>query len=93
MLQCTSIDTFKTNTASLIESFGRQSFNLFKGAPIVKSFSPAIETISFLSLNGTIICIDDLERKGKGLEIKDILGLVSLLKEQKKCKVVLDHIM
>ena len=83
-----SIETFKNNTASLIESFGRQSFNLFRGAPIVKSFSPAIETISFLSLNSTLICIDDLERKGKGLEIKDILGLVSLLKEQKKCKVV-----
>ncbi|WP_335911911.1 MULTISPECIES: P-loop NTPase fold protein [Shewanella] len=84
-----SIDTFKNNTASLIESFGRQSFNFLKGAPIVKSFSPAIETISFLSLNSTLICIDDLERKGKGLEIKDVLGLVSLLKEQKKCKVVL----
>jgi hypothetical protein len=84
-----SIETFKSNTTSLIESLGRQSVNLFKGAPIVKSFSPAIETISFLSLNKTLICIDDLERKGKGLEIKDILGLVSLLKEQKKCKVVL----
>lgn len=84
-----SIETFKNNTASLIESFGRQSFNFFKGAPIVKSFSPTIETISFLSLNNTLICIDDLERKGKGLEIKDVLGLVSLLKEQKKCKVVL----
>lgn len=84
-----SIETFKNNTASLIELFGRQSFNLFKGVPIVKSFSPAIETISFLSLNSTLICIDDLERKGKGLEVKDVLGLVSLLKEQKKCKVVL----
>ena len=40
-------------------------------------------------MNGTLICIDDLERKGSGLEIKDVLGLVSLLKEQKKCKVVL----
>ncbi|MEJ1463524.1 MAG: hypothetical protein RPU15_09660 [Candidatus Sedimenticola sp. (ex Thyasira tokunagai)] len=84
-----SIETFKNNTASLIESFGRQSFNIFKGAPIVKSFTPAIETISFLSLNSILICIDDLERKGKGLEIKDVLGLVSLLKEQKRCKVVL----
>ena len=84
-----SLDTFKSNASGLIESFGRQSINLFKGAPIVKSFSPAIETISFLSLNSTLICIDDLERKGSGLEIKDVLGLVSLLKEQKKCKVVL----
>ena len=84
-----SIETFKNNTASLIESFGRQSFSIFKDAPIVKSLVPAIESISFLSLNSTLICIDDLERVGKGLEIKDVLGLVSLLKEQKKCKVVL----
>lgn len=84
-----SIETFKNNTKSLIESLGRQSINLFKGAPIFKSLTTAIETVSFLSLNETLICIDDLERKGKGLAIKDVLGLVSLLKEQKKCKVVL----
>jgi hypothetical protein len=40
-------------------------------------------------LREIIICIDDLERKGNGLSLKDVLGLVSLLKEQKKCKVVL----
>jgi Cdc6-like AAA superfamily ATPase len=84
-----SIDTFKSNTAGLIDSLGRHSIQFFKGAPIVKSFTPAIEAISFLSLSKTIICIDDLERKGKGLDIKDILGLISLLKEQKKCKVIL----
>ncbi|MEW4982178.1 MAG: hypothetical protein AB1Y26_02950 [Cycloclasticus sp.] len=84
-----SLDTFRDNSLSLFESLGRQSLHLFKGAPIVKSFSPTIESISFLSLNRTIICIDDLERKGEGLEIKDVLGLVSFLKEQKKCKVVL----
>jgi KAP family P-loop domain len=84
-----SLDTFKSNAAGLIESFGRHSINLFKGAPVVKHISPAIETISFLSLNSILICIDDLERKGNGLEVKDVLGLVSLLKEQKQCKVVL----
>jgi hypothetical protein len=84
-----SIETFKNNTTSLIESFGRQSFSILRRTSVVKSFAPAIETISFLSLSNTLICIDDLERKGKGLDIKDVLGLVSLLKEQKKCKVVL----
>ncbi|MFM5860846.1 hypothetical protein ACET53_16430 [Aeromonas veronii] len=84
-----SIETFKNNTTSLIESIGRNSFSFFKGAPIIKSFTPAIEAISFLSLSNIIICIDDLERKGKGLDIKDVLGLMSLLKEQKKCKIVL----
>ncbi|MFQ2482312.1 hypothetical protein ACK31T_19105 [Aeromonas caviae] len=84
-----NIETFKTNTTSLIESLGRNSFSIFKGTPIIKSLTPAIETISFLSLNNILICIDDLERKGKSLDIKDVLGLVSLLKEQKKCKIVL----
>ena len=84
-----SVETFKNNAASLIELLGRKSFAALRSTPIVKSFGPAIESISFLSLNSTLICIDDLERKGKGLEIKDVLGLVSLLKDQKKCKVVL----
>ncbi|WP_440894500.1 hypothetical protein [Aeromonas dhakensis] len=84
-----SIETFKSNTTSLIESLGRNSFSLFRGAPIIKSLTPAIEAVSFLSLNNILICIDDLERKGKSLDIKDVLGLVSLLKEQKKCKIVL----
>jgi len=84
-----SIETFKENTSGIIESFGRKAINLFKGGPFLKGFSPAIESLSFLSLNKTIICIDDLERKGSKLDIKDVLGLVSLLKEQKNCKVVL----
>ena len=51
----------------------------------------------FFSLSKTIICIDDLERRGKNLCVKDIMGLISQLKEQKEqkgqkqknCKVVL----
>lgn len=83
-----NITTFRRNTIGLMESFGRRSLNVLKGSPLAESFSPAIEAISFLSLSSTIICIDDLERKGSGLEVKDVLGLASLLKEQKKCKVI-----
>lgn len=46
-------------------------------------------SITFASLGKMIICIDDLERLGEGLKLKDVLGLVSLLKEQRNCKVVL----
>lgn len=84
----TNIETLSENTKSLIEKAGRQSFSFFKGAPIIKSISPAIDSLAFLSMNKTIICIDDLERKGKNLDIKDILGLASILKEQKKCKII-----
>lgn len=84
-----NIETFKDNSFELMESLGRKAAGFFSRTTIMKSFVTDIEAISFLSLNKTIICIDDLERKGKGLEIKDVLGLVSLLKEQKNCKVVL----
>jgi hypothetical protein len=47
------------------------------------------EHAAFLSVREYIICIDDLERKGEKLRIIDILGLVSLLKERRKCKIVL----
>ena len=84
-----SIDSFKKNTADLLSSLGRKSVKLARGSSLLKDFTPAIESISFLSLDKTIICIDDLERKGSGLSIKDTLGLISLLKEQKNCKVVI----
>src|SRR5665647_15991 len=59
-----SIATFAGNTSGLAEAMGRKSIlDVFKGMPIIKGFTPAIESLAFLSLNGTLICIDDLERK------------------------------
>lgn len=36
-----------------------------------------------------IICFDDLERKGADLRTGDVLGYVSYLKEERKCKIVI----
>jgi hypothetical protein len=84
-----TVETFIDNTSSLLESYGRKFLDIVKESPRLKDFAGAIESLSFLSLNETLICIDDLERRGKSLCLGDVLGLVSLLKEQKKCKVVL----
>jgi len=43
----------------------------------------------FFSIRNQTICIDDYERKGDNLKGKDVLGLISYLKEQRGCKVVL----
>jgi hypothetical protein len=43
----------------------------------------------FYFIDNTLICFDDLERKGNDLNIKDILGLAAVLKEQRGCKVVM----
>ncbi|WP_315775338.1 MULTISPECIES: hypothetical protein [unclassified Bradyrhizobium] len=48
-----------------------------------------VEQAAFLSVRNYTICIDDIERKGEKLRVIDILGLVSLLKERRKCKIVL----
>ena len=84
-----SLESFKNNSFSLMSSLGRKTAQFLKNAPLVKSASPALESLSFLYLSKMIICIDDIERKGNGVEARDVLGLISLLKEQKKCKIVL----
>lgn len=36
-----------------------------------------------------IVCFDDFERMSKKIELKDVLGLISELKEQKKCQIIM----
>ena len=84
-----NLETLRDNTEEILEHIGKKSVSLFQGNQFARSFTPALESVSFMSLNNTLICVDDLERKGKDLAIKDILGLISLLKEQKGCKIVL----
>jgi hypothetical protein len=40
-------------------------------------------------LEDTLICFDDIERRGDRLALKDVFGLASILKEQRDCKVLL----
>lgn len=82
------LDAIKS-TDKFITSMSRKAIGILKLLPYSKDFWPTIESLSFYSLKNTIICIDDFERKGKSLDAQDIMGLVSFLKEQKKCKVVL----
>ena len=46
------------------------------------------QPLLFTSIRNQIICIDDLERRG-AISVKDIFGLISYLREQRSCKVVL----
>jgi len=48
--------------------------------------------LSLLSVNdfkNIIICFDDFERLSSQIEIKDLMGFISNLKEQKQCKIVM----
>lgn len=54
----------------------------------LKNSSTIVESLCFATIRKSVICIDDLERRSSKLILKDVLGLASHLKEQKKCKVV-----
>jgi hypothetical protein len=82
-----NLEGLKDNTASVLQTLGRRSLGGLLG--YFKNFSDLVKTVSFLSVSKQIICIDDMERKGKSLRTQDILGLVSLLRDRRKCKVVL----
>jgi hypothetical protein len=43
----------------------------------------------YLLLDNSLICFDDLERKGAALSFKDVFGLAAVLKEERDCKVLI----
>lgn len=58
-------------------------------APLLPSWGPTIRSATFLAVRNYVVCIDDVERKGAGLSMTEVLGLVSHLKEQRDCRVIL----
>lgn len=68
---------------------GRKLSGLAGQLPVVRDYAPIFSAAAFLMVKDLLLCIDDFERKGTGLQARDILGLLSFLKEQRNCKVVL----
>ena len=74
------------------ESYARKSrpaLEIAAGFFRMKDAGDALYRAAFLTVRSQLICFDDLERAGKALEMRDILGLTSMLREQRQCKVVL----
>lgn len=84
-----SIESFQSNTDAVVKRVSRKSLSFLQTAPVVRSYASAFQSLSFLSVRRCIVCIDDLERKGSQLSMKDVFGLVAHLRDQKACKVVL----
>jgi hypothetical protein len=70
----------------------QQSKKLVGALATVPKVGDAINKVSspflFSSIRTQIVCIDDLERRGNGLSVKDVFGLASYLREQRNCKIV-----
>jgi hypothetical protein len=83
-------ENLTVNTGAVLRQIGRHSLgNVVNYIPFVKNPSDTLKVISFLRVRDQIVCIDDLERKGKNLRTQDVLGLISFLRERRGCKVVL----
>ncbi|ORR77091.1 hypothetical protein BGP68_25205, partial [Escherichia coli] len=46
-------------------------------------------SLEYKFVNNYLVCIDDVERKGNSLEVKEIMGVIDELARRKGCKVVL----
>lgn len=57
--------------------------------PKIREFVDSSARALFFLVRNQIVCLDDLERAGEGLSVKDLLGMALYLKEQRRCKVVL----
>lgn len=67
----------------------RPSFFRFFEFRQLKGFSSLAQMYALSKVKDMLICIDDLERRSSNLSMKDILGLVSYLRENKNCKIVI----
>lgn len=84
-----SVASFQKNRMRLLRTVEKKRFGLFARKSTMDYRGVSLESLAFLGLEKTLICLDDFERKGKGIEAQDILGLITTLKEQKRCKIVL----
>ncbi len=53
------------------------------------SLSATASRLILLTIRNQVVCFDDLERRGAGLSIGDVLGLASYLSVERECKIVL----
>ena len=85
-----SLQTFLEGSDGVIDSFTQKwGIKLIGAVPGLKDIGAVIQSATFLTVSKQIICIDDVERRGKGLRLIDVLGLISFMSERRKCKVVL----
>lgn len=87
-----NLESFE-DVQELAETGTRKGFSVFqKLAEAIPYAGKAADLLSpgaSLLIRNQIICIDDIERSGSGLDVADILGFVCELRERRNCKIVL----
>lgn len=77
-------------SSSVLFSDIKNLFKFWEKSPYFRNFTGGLGSeLIFQTVKDSIICFDDLERRSDSLDISQILGLASLLKEQRNCKLVI----
>ena len=92
-----SLEDIKSDLTLQLSKFGKFTNDLSKVLKNIKPVSPHLGSIgSLLSLltstkefKDVIVCFDEFERLSPNLEIKEVLGLISYLKENLNCRIIL----
>jgi hypothetical protein len=79
---------FYKNYDLAVKNF-RKVGGILSRLPKVQAYIGISDSALFFSVRKQLVCIDDLERASSGLGASDVLGLISMMKEQRGCKIVL----
>jgi hypothetical protein len=84
-----SLDTLWSNANAATEKLIKKTLGILQQTPALQNYIGGIAPVWFSAVSETVICIDDFERRGKSLSVRDVLGLINNLKERKACKACL----
>jgi KAP family P-loop domain len=57
--------------------------------PYVGNIGALLPAAEELLIENFLVCFDDLERRNRALDLEQLFGLIAVLKEQNKCRVVI----
>jgi hypothetical protein len=69
--------------AKSLATIAKKLGNAVAAVPYVGDFLSKASPLYFSLVREQMVCVDDLERRGTGLSVKDIFGLISFLREQR----------
>ena len=85
-------DRAKTGLQQTMTAFERttRSYSyLIDNLPKIGQLGPLARSIAFRLVEDYLVCIDDVERRSEALSLKDVMGMASLLREQRRCRVLI----
>ncbi len=86
--QTPNVSSLAKNVAIVVQEFDHDFCTTKDCLLSGEKLLPLLKTLVNIAVRDTIICIEDMERRGDSLDAAEIFGLVSFLKEQQNCKII-----